>query len=142
MLLSSLCFNASNNFKRYHGIIGVIKANRTGLFYSRYWSTNFKGIEYPLCAKYFSSQQSLGSKIDPNIDYYKILGVTRGATDTEIKQAFYKLARKYHPDTRETSGTGKEAEGSGVKAGDLSGKTDDLGIKAADREDELMRRVN
>lgn len=31
-------------------------------------------------------------------DYYKILGVARGANEDEIKKAFRKLARKYHPD--------------------------------------------
>jgi curved DNA-binding protein len=31
-------------------------------------------------------------------DYYKILGVARGASQDEVKRAYRKLARKYHPD--------------------------------------------
>src|SRR3954467_10030519 len=31
-------------------------------------------------------------------DYYKILGVERGAAEDDIKKAYRKLARKYHPD--------------------------------------------
>lgn len=32
------------------------------------------------------------------VDYYKILGIDKSAADSDIKSAYRKLARKYHPD--------------------------------------------
>lgn len=43
-------------------------------------------------------------------DYYKILGVSKDATDDEIKKAFRKLAKANHPDAQQDEAAKKQAE--------------------------------
>jgi len=40
----------------------------------------------------------LSHQVSAEDDYYKILGLKRGATEEQIKKAFKKMAIKYHPD--------------------------------------------
>ena len=32
-------------------------------------------------------------------DYYEVLGLRKGASQSDIKKAYRKMAKKYHPDT-------------------------------------------
>lgn len=49
----------------------------------------------PRCRAFHASRTLLAAVKDP----YKSLGVAKGASSSEVKKAYYGLAKKYHPDT-------------------------------------------
>lgn len=55
-------------------------------------------------------------------DYYEVLGVERGASDSELKSAYRKLAKKYHPDMNPGD---KEAEAKFKEASEAYGVLSD-----------------
>lgn len=67
-------------------------------------------------------------------DFYKVLGVSKDATDDEITKAYRKLARKYHPDLNKT----KEAE---EKFKDISEAYDVLSNKDNRQKYDAIRPV-
>lgn len=54
-------------------------------------------------------EAQIALKRSKNKDYYKILGVSRDATNRQIKSAYRKLSKQHHPDKAHTHGLTKEA---------------------------------
>src|SRR5213080_5329280 len=65
-------------------------------------------------------------------DYYKALGISSSATDKEIKAAYRKLSKQYHPDAN---------KGSEERFKEISAAYDVLGDPAKRKEYDEVRRL-
>ena len=70
-------------------------------------------------------------------DYYEVLGIGKNATDAEIKSAYRKLAKKYHPDLNPGDKDAEEKSEvepklSALKEALKSGSVDDIKAKQDD----------
>src|SRR3982750_1716724 len=65
-------------------------------------------------------------------DYYKVLGVSSSASDKEVKTAYRKLSKQYHPDA---------TKGSEERFKDISAAYDVLGDPAKRKEDDEVRAM-
>ena len=60
---------------------------------------------------YTPEQLEAVKKIKQCRDYYEILGITKEATDSDLKKAYRKLALQFHPDKNKCPGASEAFKG-------------------------------
>lgn len=55
-------------------------------------------LNLPKENKFYKMNRRMMMDFDPSKDYYKILGLDQNSTEKQIKEAYFKLAKKHHPD--------------------------------------------
>lgn len=58
-----------------------------------------QNLLYSQNLRFFKSSSNLAAK-----DYYSILGTDRNASQSDLKKAYFKKAKEYHPDVNKSPG--------------------------------------
>lgn len=78
--------------------------------------------------------------IDPNKDYYKALGVAKDASQEDIRKAFRKMAKEFHPD-HQSGKTETERKAAEVKFKDANDAYEVLGDEDKRRQYDQIREL-
>ena len=89
----------------------------------------------------FASAQNLGAAIPLQKDYYTVLQIPHTSTPEQIKDAYRKLVKRYHPDAR-ASGPGEVHEPNAEKFREVTEAYQVLSVRESRVNYDLLRKKN